>query len=76
MSVPMDVKQILPMIHENLCTGCGACVQVCSTGALRLVQKHAVIVAPDECSYCADCEEICPYHAIAVPFEIIYAEIS
>lgn len=54
-------------IDEKRCTGCGACVEVCPAGAIRLVEgatrSHAKI---DEarCRECEACVEVCPEQAI------------
>jgi NAD-dependent dihydropyrimidine dehydrogenase PreA subunit len=64
----------VPKIDPEKCTGCRDCVDECSTGALEMVEGRAVVVRPDDCSYCADCEFICPFEAIQCPYEIILAE--
>jgi Fe-S-cluster-containing hydrogenase component 2 len=52
-------------VNQELCTGCGACVDVCSEGAIQLVDQRAVI---DEaiCTACGSCVDACPNEAIAV----------
>lgn len=52
-------------VNQELCAGCGACVDVCSVGAIHLVDWRAVI---DEnlCTGCEACIEACPYGAITV----------
>jgi len=69
-----ESEQVLPLINEEICTGCGKCVEACPSGALDLVEGHAAIVRPELCSYCGDCEELCPKGAIARPFEVILGE--
>jgi NAD-dependent dihydropyrimidine dehydrogenase PreA subunit len=67
------MRKGLPEIDSEKCTGCGRCVEECPTGAVELVEGLAVIVRPDDCNYCTDCEPICPHGAIRCPFEIILA---
>ncbi|HIC93423.1 MAG TPA: 4Fe-4S dicluster domain-containing protein [Anaerolineae bacterium] len=66
--------QVLPLISEEICTGCGECVEACPVGAMALVEGKAAIVRPELCSYCGDCEELCPKGAIARPFEVVLQE--
>ena len=49
------------------CTGCGACVEVCPTGAIRLVDGETgryAEVRQSECRGCEACVETCPEGAI------------
>jgi NAD-dependent dihydropyrimidine dehydrogenase PreA subunit len=68
------MNQAAPEINTAKCTGCGECVEQCPTEAVELLEGKAVIVAPEDCCYCTNCESICPEEAIRCPFEIILAE--
>lgn len=61
----------IPEIDRDKCTGCGDCVDQCLTKAVDLVKGKAVIVRPEDCSYCVDCEALCLPGAIRCPFEIV-----
>ncbi|MBN1135529.1 MAG: 4Fe-4S binding protein [Anaerolineae bacterium] len=50
-------------IDLERCTGCGACVEVCPTGALRLVGGKAT-VDQSLCRECEACLAACPTEAI------------
>jgi uncharacterized Fe-S center protein len=50
------------------CTGCGACVDVCSVQAISLNEGRSVIDA-DLCVGCASCLAACPEGAIQVRWE-------
>jgi len=65
-----DEGRILARIDEELCTGCGQCVEACPTQALALIGGRAQLLRPEACSYCADCEDLCPQGAIGLPYEI------
>lgn len=51
------------------CTGCGACVEVCPTGALTLVEGRAYL---DDalCRGCEACLRACPVGALQAVLEI------
>lgn len=51
-------------IDSEQCAGCGACVDVCPTGAIRLVDGLAT-VDQTRCRQCEACVVACPIHAIS-----------
>lgn len=53
-----------PVIDKNLCSGCGACVDVCPMEAIEIVNGIAKIIT-DNCSNCRICESECPVEAIS-----------
>ena len=55
-----------PVIDEEVCTGCGICVDACPEGALELVGDKAKLAYPDKCTGCGTCEEQCPNGAITL----------
>jgi len=52
-------------IDRDLCIGCGACVAVCPTGTIALVEGKAA-VSEEESIFCGHCEAVCPQAAIRV----------
>ncbi|MCI0476272.1 MAG: 4Fe-4S binding protein [Anaerolineales bacterium] len=64
-------------VNEARCTGCGACLQVCPSDAIRLVNNCAQIDAV-LCNDCRTCVEVCPSDAIitAVPAIVPAAQIA
>ena len=48
---------------QGRCTGCGDCLQVCPTTAIRIIDRKAVI-DPAACLECGRCVEACPKDAI------------
>lgn len=51
-------------INEERCTGCGACMQQCPTGAIHGARKSPHYIVPDACVRCGACEEVCKYDAV------------
>jgi len=56
-------------VDEKRCTGCGHCLEVCPTGAIRLVDGVAVIET-SLCQGCQACLEACPNGAILAVEEV------
>lgn len=58
--------QAKPVIDEEACTGCGACVNICPEGVLELVGDVAKLAYSDRCTGCGTCEAECPVGAITL----------
>lgn len=50
-------------IDEQLCTGCGTCVDVCPRGAI-LLNGGAATWSAERCNDCGVCVDACPQRAI------------
>jgi NAD-dependent dihydropyrimidine dehydrogenase PreA subunit len=53
-------------VNEGLCTGCGACVDVCPHQILFLEEGKIRIADIDQCMECGACSRNCPERAIFV----------
>lgn len=53
------------LIDEDRCVGCGLCVALCPSQALRVLEDKARVVAPS-CIGCDHCAAACPTQAIRV----------
>ena len=53
------------VVDEDLCYGCGACIALCPTNALDLVDRLAVVEQSD-CTLCEFCIPSCPVFALSI----------
>lgn len=58
------MKRTVVKINEELCNGCGACIEGCHEGALQLIKGKAVIVSDLYCDGLGACIGECPVGAI------------
>ncbi len=54
----------LPVIDDELCTGCGRCVEACGPKSLQIVNLTAMLVRPGACGSEEHCIDPCPEGAI------------
>jgi electron transport complex protein RnfB len=54
----------VPVVDEDLCTGCGVCVEACGPKSLEMQDRVAVLARPDTCGSEEHCIAPCPADAI------------
>ncbi len=50
----------MPIIDQDLCIGCSACVNACATSVLEIVAGKSAVTNLDACTGAATCAEVCP----------------
>ena len=65
----------MPWVNEEMCTGCGTCVDECPTGAVSLKEGKAAI-DDAECIRCGKCHDACPEEAVRHDSERIPQEVE
>jgi len=66
----------MPWVNEDLCVGCGVCVDDCPAGAITLKENQKAGINEDECIRCGRCHEVCPEQAVRHDSERIPQEVE
>lgn len=56
----MNIKTVC---ERNMCTGCGACVEICKKGSISIVDNldsMNAVINLDQCVDCGVCFKVCP----------------
>ena len=53
-------------LKEEMCSGCGRCLEVCPHNVFAMLNKRAAIVQRDACMECGACARNCAWDAISV----------
>ena len=53
-------------IDPKACNGCKICMGLCPEDVIRMKDKQAAIVYPEDCIACVMCEMFCPVSAITI----------
>jgi len=61
------------LVDEQLCTGCGHCVETCPFGAISMRKREGLLdlsqIDPLLCKGCGNCVVACPVKAISQPLD-------
>ena len=60
-----NLTLLRPRVDQELCTGCGTCVEHCTASALS-IKDNFPVVDVDKCIVCFCCQEMCPEKAITL----------
>jgi len=61
------VEDVRPEIDQEVCTSCGACVEVCRFEVLKLRRRGAEACGIGGCIVCGACAAVCPTGALSHP---------
>lgn len=65
----LDVETVLPLLHsinDDRCIGCEACIDVCPTEVLDLVNHKVAVSRFSDCVQCEQCANSCPTQALVM----------
>jgi len=65
----------MPWVNEEMCIGCGVCVEECPVEAMSMVEETARI-DEESCIRCGQCHDLCPEDAVRHDSERIPQEIE
>lgn len=62
-------KTIKEVIDRGLCTGCGTCVALCPSSAIKLIKDNSrglylPSIDDEACNQCGICLDVCPGHSV------------
>ena len=66
-------EPIIPSINRSLCTRCTLCVTGCPENALVMTDQGPAFIEPITCTYCGECESLCPTGAIRAPLLVTWS---
>ena len=66
----------MPWVNEDMCVGCGLCVEECPVDAISLQENDTAVINDNECIRCGNCHEVCPQEAVRHDSERIPIEVE
>jgi ferredoxin len=66
----------MPWVKQDLCVGCGVCVEACPVGAVQMEDGGPAAINEAECIRCGRCHDVCPEGAVRHDSERIPQEVE
>jgi ferredoxin len=65
----------MPWVNQDLCVGCGICVDECPVEAITREESQKATIDDDKCIRCGKCHDVCPQEAVRHDSERIPVEV-
>ena len=65
-SITVNLSNYVSQVNQELCVGCGTCVDKCPTGSLELNDEGKSQKVGERCIGCGICAAFCPENAISL----------
>ena len=65
-SITVNLSNYVSLVNQELCVGCGTCVEKCPTGSLELNDEGKSQKVGERCIGCGICAAFCPENAISL----------
>jgi len=66
----------MPWVNQDMCTGCGTCVEECPVDAIALTEDDVAQINEEQCIRCGTCHDVCPEEAVRHDSERIPQEVE
>jgi len=66
----------MPWVNQDMCVGCGVCVDECPVEAITQQEDRKAIINDDKCIRCGKCHDVCPQDAVRHDSERIPQEVE
>ena len=66
----------MPWVNQELCSGCGVCIEECPVEAMSIGDSGYADIDEDECIRCGKCHDVCPQEAVRHDGERIPQEVA
>jgi Fe-S-cluster-containing hydrogenase component 2 len=66
----------MPWVNQDMCVGCGICVDECPVGAIEQDEENKAFIKDDNCIRCGKCHDVCPKDAVRHDSEKIPEEVE
>ncbi len=66
----------MPWVNQEMCEGCGVCVEECPVGAIQLDSDDVAAIDEAACVRCGRCHDVCPHDAVRHDGERIPQDVA